>query len=62
MSHKTYIEHLYHYLCSKCEKWWSIAEGTESDFVICPHCRKRDISEFELEDQRKKHQQKGTVQ
>jgi len=62
MSHKTYIELLYHYLCSKCEKWWSIAEGSDSDFVICPHCGKRDFSEFELEDQRKKHQQKGTVQ
>jgi len=62
MGHKTYIEHLYHYLCSKCEKWWSIAEGSDSDFVICHHCGKRDVSEFELEDQRKKHQQKGTVQ
>ena len=62
MGHKTYIEHLYHYLCSKCEKWWSIAEGSNSDFVICPHCGKRDVSEFELEDQRIEYNQRGTVQ
>jgi DNA-directed RNA polymerase subunit RPC12/RpoP len=62
MGHITYIEHLYHYSCSKCKKWWSIAEGTESDFIKCPHCGKRDSIEFELEDQRKKYQQKGTVQ
>jgi len=59
MPHKTYIEHLYHYVCSKCNKWWSIAEGIDSDFVTCPRCEHKDVVEFKLKDQREKHQRKG---
>ena len=59
MAHQTYIEHLYHYICSKCNKWWSIAEGTDSDFVTCPRCGYKDVVEFKLKDQREKNQRKG---
>jgi len=59
MSHETYIEHLYHYLCYKCKKWWSISEGTDSDFAICPHCGHKDVTEYKLEDQRERQNNKG---
>lgn len=44
---KVSLEHLYHYLCDRCEKWWTCANikpaiGKE---VYCPHCGNVNIVE-----------------
>ena len=34
------VEHLFHYRCGACEKWWAIAdiEPREGEVIDCPHC------------------------
>lgn len=34
------LEHLYHYCCDICEKWWTVADIKPelSQVVYCPHC------------------------
>jgi len=39
----TYVkEILYHFSCTKCERWWSISDfkldKQGDDRMICPHC------------------------
>lgn len=31
------LEKLYHFLCSKCNKWWSIGDWLGNP-LTCPHC------------------------
>jgi hypothetical protein len=51
---KVSLEHLYHYLCDHCQKWWTCADikpeiGKE---LYCPHCGKKnkveEIKSFEV--------------
>lgn len=39
---KVHLEHLYHYCCDFCQKWWTIADIKPSSETICPHCGKRN--------------------
>lgn len=32
------LEHLYHFNCSECKKWWSVGDWTPVDSLTCPHC------------------------
>lgn len=37
---KVYLEHLYHFNCYACNKWWSMSDKAYSVglTVYCPHC------------------------
>ncbi len=37
---KVFQEKLYHFSCSKCSKWWSVADlkPRVGSVVFCPHC------------------------
>jgi DNA-directed RNA polymerase subunit RPC12/RpoP len=37
-THTYAVETLYHFKCSKCEKWWSISNWTPKDAINCPEC------------------------
>lgn len=49
---KVSLEHLYHYNCDSCSKWWTCADikPTEGDIIFCPHCgcanRVESIAEY----------------
>lgn len=38
---KVFVEKIYHFTCTSCRKWWSIADGKFKvrDVVYCPFCR-----------------------
>ena len=58
MSHKVFIRHTYIYKCSSCEGEWKINEADAIEHLNCPHCGKRDLIEYVLDDQRTKHRTK----
>lgn len=37
---KVSLEHLYHYQCDGCTKWWTIADiqPVVGNQIFCPHC------------------------
>jgi RNase P subunit RPR2 len=42
---EAHLEYLYHFHCSSCKRWWTIADiaprrsSEQSTFVVfCPHC------------------------
>ena len=55
MSHKVFIRHTYIYKCSSCENEWKINEAAKLEKPVCPHCGRKDIVEYVLEDQRAKY-------
>ena len=34
------VEHLVHFLCGACQKWWSIADAPLPNGYYCPWCGK----------------------
>ncbi len=44
---KVSLEHLYHYRCDTCQRWWTIADIKPeiSSVVYCPHCGLQNIVE-----------------
>lgn len=60
MSHKVFIRHTYIYKCSgkSCAEEWKINEASRIEVLNCPHCGKRDIIEYVLDDQRTKFNKK----
>ena len=32
------IEKIYHFRCFECDKWWSIADWSFVENIVCPHC------------------------
>ena len=52
MTHKYTIEMLFHFTCSQCKNWWSIALMHDKAMNVypegksyCPHCGKESITE-----------------
>ena len=52
MTHKYTIEMIFHFTCSQCKNWWSIADTHHKDKnfyaegrAYCPHCGKESITE-----------------
>ena len=52
MSHKYTIETIFHFSCSECKNWWSIALVHISGMsyypegkAYCPHCGRESITE-----------------
>lgn len=50
INHKYTIEIIFHFTCSECKNWWSIALTHVSDNypegrAYCPHCGKESITE-----------------
>lgn len=41
-THMYSIEHLYHFKCAECSKWWTIGDfhtiDSDDDRIFCPHC------------------------
>jgi len=60
MAHKVFIRHTYIYKCSdkECSGEWKINEASNVETLNCPHCGKRDITEYILQDQRTKYRTK----
>lgn len=44
---KVSLEHIYHYRCDRCDKWWSIADVQPTIGAIshCPHCGHKNVVE-----------------
>lgn len=59
MSHKVFIRHTYIYKCGSCKNEWKINEAADIEHLNCPHCGKRDVVEYVLEDQRRKNANKS---
>ena len=32
------IEKIYHFRCYECDRWWSIADWSYVENIVCPHC------------------------
>jgi hypothetical protein len=52
MTHKYTIETIFHFSCSECKNWWSVAIVHISGMAyypegkaFCPHCGKESITE-----------------
>ena len=37
-NHYYSIEHVIHYKCSACARWWSIGDGPTTGHIYCPWC------------------------
>jgi len=54
MTHKCYVERIYHLTCSSCENWWSYAHEDRLydlklpsvlSVMCCPHCGEKNSVE-----------------
>lgn len=43
-------ETLHHFLCSICEKRWSIADWQPQESLTCPHCGNKHHDIYEMEE------------
>jgi DNA-directed RNA polymerase subunit RPC12/RpoP len=45
-----HLEHLFHFCCGKCLKWWTVADIAPElkQIVTCPHCgHKQEVEAIE---------------
>ena len=45
---KVSLEHLYHFQCDSCHKWWTVGdiEPSIGQQIFCPHCGKINTVEL----------------
>lgn len=38
------VEHLFHFRCFSCQKWWTVGDWIIRSEIVCPHCGERHIT------------------